>query len=103
MQALRQYHSSREASLERQVQAAQSHAAQVEAAQEHRTQEQFVDDCLKVQGTWAPHCKTNMAALTAKQIKREDAGQLYVADKEGPGEGGHCLRGQGDLTSEQCS
>lgn len=98
MQALRQYHSSREASLERQVQAAQSHAAQVEAAQEHRTQEQFVDDCLKVQVTWAPHCETNMAALTAKQIKREDdAGQLYVANKEGPGGGRSLLEGPGRL------
>ena len=48
MQALRQHQSGREAILERQLQAAQSHAASIEAAQVHRTQEQFVDDCLKV-------------------------------------------------------
>ena len=48
MQALREHHASREASLERQLQAAKSHAARVEAAQVHRTQEQFADACLKV-------------------------------------------------------
>ena len=56
MQALRQHRSSREASLERQLQAAQSHAASIEAAQAHRTQEQFVDDCLKVQSMLAQRC-----------------------------------------------
>ena len=53
LQALRQHHAGREASLEREVQAARSHAAQVEAAQVHRTQEQFVDDCLKVHSMYA--------------------------------------------------
>lgn len=48
MQALREHHASREASLARQLQAAKSHAGRVEAAQVHATQEQFVADCLKV-------------------------------------------------------
>lgn len=48
LQAVRQQHASREASLERQVQVAQVHTAQVEAAHAHRTQQQFADDCLKV-------------------------------------------------------
>ena len=58
MQALRKHQLSREASLERQLQAAQSHAASIEAAQVHRTQEQFVDDCLKVLSILAQHHST---------------------------------------------
>ena len=48
MQVLRQQHASNLASLERQLQAAQTHAVQVEAAQVHAMQQQFADDCLKV-------------------------------------------------------
>ena len=48
LQAVRQQHALREASLERPLQSAHSRAAQAEAAQVHRTQQDFADDCLKV-------------------------------------------------------
>ncbi len=53
MQALREHQASKVSSLEQQLKDAQAHAARVEAAQVHAVQEQFADDCLKVNASAA--------------------------------------------------